>query len=371
MENGSAGALRVVVVGAGTGGRLSIGAAVGSPGYELVGIADRSPEAAESAALDLAPGTPTFSEVSSALERLHPDVVCVSTWAPSHREITEQAVAAGVRGLLLEKPIAGSITDGEAILDRLAAAGVPVVVPHGLMSMPAPRHVRDEIRAGALGPLRKVEIDCTGWDLINAGIHWLQFVVACLGDDRVATVECSADVSTRTYRDGFMVETSAVTSAVTEGGVRLLVRTGDDIAVASDTGTRIHFAGDLGTAEYHPWSNGYRIERSGAGSDVTPNGDQPTGHRFFLAELLRQISNVRPDQTIPRQSLQALEIVRAAYVSARRGTEVALPLTHDDEAAHDAADDAWIPGEAYDGRAGGRNGRALPPPEHTPSGGLT
>ena len=359
---------RALVVGAGSGGRLSIGAVVDDAGYELAGIADRSVEASAAAAADLAPGTPTFTDVGRALEDLRPDVVCVSTWAPSHRKITEQALAVGVRGLLVEKPLAGTMTDARAVLDTIVDQRVPVVVPHGLMSMPAPQHLLDELRSGVLGRLQTVQIDCTGWDLINAGIHWLQFAVACLGDDPVTTVECTADVSTRTYRDGFMVETAAVTSVRTAGGVGLEVRTGDDIEVASPTGTRIALVGGQGSAVYQPWEHEYRID-TGAGELVVsrPPGDQPTGHRLYLRRLHEQISAGTTDHAIPRQSLQALEIIRAAYLAAREGGTVTLPLQEDDSAPT-GSDDVWLPGEVHDPDRAGRNGRALPPPRHQVGG---
>ena len=358
--------LRALVVGAGSGGRLSIGAVVDDAGYELAGIADRSAQASAAAAADLAPGTPTFADVGQALDDLRPDVVCVSTWAPSHREITERALAAGVRGLVVEKPLAGTVTDARAVLDTLVGQRVPVVVPHGLMSMPAPLHLLDEVRSGALGRLRAVQIDCTGWDLINAGIHWLQFAVACLGDDPVTTVECVTDVSTRTYRDGFMVETAAVTSARTAAGVRLEVRTGDDIDVASPTGTRIALVGDRGSVVYQPWEHEYRID-TGAGETVVtrPPSELPTGHRLYLRRLREQIAAGTTDYTIPRQSLHALEIIRAAYLAAREGAAVTLPLHRDDLAAPTGSDDdSWLPGEVHDPRRGGRDGRSLPPPRH-------
>lgn len=364
--------LRALVVGAGSGGRLSIGAVVADAGYELAGIADRSAEASAAATADLAPGSPTFTDVGQALDHQRPDVVCVSTWAPSHREITEQALAAGVRGLVLEKPIAGTVTDARAVLDTLVDQRVPVVVPHGLMSMPAPLHLLDEVGSGAIGRLRSVQIDCTGWDLINAGIHWLQFAVACLGDDRVTTVECSTDVSTRTYRDGFMVETVAVTSAQTAAGVRLEVRTGDDIDVASPTGTRIALAGDGGSVVYQPWEQEFRID-TGTGETVVthPPGDVPTGHRLYLRRLHEQIAAGATDYAIPRQSLLALEIVRAAYLAARQGAAVTLPLERGDVMATPASDDgAWLPGEVHDPGRGGRNGRSLPPPGGTDAQGL-
>jgi predicted dehydrogenase len=230
------------------------------------------------------------------------------------------------------------------------------------MSMPAPLHLLAEVRSDVIGRLRALRIDCTGWDLVNAGIHWLQFAVACLGDDRVTTVECTTDVSTRTYRDGFMVETAALTTARTAAGVRLEVRTGDTIDVASPTGTRIAVEGHRGSVVYQPWEHEYRID-TGSGETLVsrPPGELPTGHRLYLGRLHEQIVARAPDYTIPRQSLQALEIVRAAYLAARAGAAVVLPLGRDDVRTPNAErDGSWLPGEVHDPAQGGRDGRSLP-----------
>ena len=80
-----------------------------------------------------------------------------------------------------------------------------------MLARRAPLEIIDRIQGGEIGELVLVEIQCTGWDIINAGIHWLDFVVTVLGNEPVASVMALCDSGTRTYRDGMQVETVAVT----------------------------------------------------------------------------------------------------------------------------------------------------------------
>src|SRR3712207_8225841 len=44
------------------------------------------------------------------------------------------------------------------------------------------------------------------WDIINAGIHWLNFFVTLTDNEPLDYVIAQCDTTTRTYRDGMQVE---------------------------------------------------------------------------------------------------------------------------------------------------------------------
>jgi predicted dehydrogenase len=117
--------LRAGVVGAGTGGLLSARALQASERYELVAVADIRPDALERAGSEF-PGVGVFPDAASLLEGAGPDVVCVSTFATSHAEVVEKATRAGVRGLLLEKPITETWSSAQQVLDNLRGRRLPV-----------------------------------------------------------------------------------------------------------------------------------------------------------------------------------------------------------------------------------------------------
>ncbi|MBN9186519.1 Gfo/Idh/MocA family protein [Microbacterium sp.] len=349
--------LTAAVIGAGAGGTLSIDALLASDDFTLVAVADMSEAALERVrAKDDAITTYTSAEEMFAASPT--DVVCVSTYAPTHLPLTRAALAIpGIKGLLVEKPLGDTTAAGTEILGLIKDAGLPVVVPHGLMAQSAALEVVQRVRAGDIGTLRVVEIECTNWDIINAGIHWLQFFVALTGGEDVDFVLAAADASTRTFRDGMQVETDAVTLARTVSGVRMFMHTGDYVSM-SRTGLAglFRIIGDDGFIEFGAYEPYYTL--------VTPGHDRErvdveqfavSGHQRHLEFLAAQIADGTRDYSIPDSSLQALEIVEAAYESARAHGTVVLPI--DGEQPERPTD--WNPGAPYSGVGGGRNGREL------------
>jgi len=343
------------VIGTGAGGRLSMAALVASPRFELVGVTDISPAARERVEKDF-PGVPTFADHEEMFATKPADVVCVSTYAPTHLALAKAAVAAGARGLLVEKPLGDTTDAGEKILAMMRAHNLPMVVPHGLMAMPAALKLIDDVQAGAIGTLRTVAMECTGWDIVNAGIHWIQFFVALVDPDPVVFVLTGADTSTQTFRDGMQVETSAVTLARTASGVRLVLETGDHVPIArDDTACLMRFVGDEGYIEYAAWENSYTLVGRHGRAVVDGEGGTVIGHRRHLEHLADLIDTGTVDWSVPETSLRALEIVESAYLSRRSGASVNLPLS----SFGPPAPTDWNPGVAYSGVGGGRNGREL------------
>lgn len=79
------------------------------------------------------------------------------------------------RGLLIEKPLGETTSAGRAILELVKSVKLPLVVPHWLMACRIPLQVICDVRNGRIGNLRVVEMECTNWDLHNAGTHLIQY----------------------------------------------------------------------------------------------------------------------------------------------------------------------------------------------------
>ena len=140
------------------------------------------------------------------------DVVCVSTYAPSHERIVLDALELpALKGILVEKPLGDTAAAGRRIVDAIKSRNLPMVVPHGLRTRATPLEVIARILRGEIGELRLIEVQCDKWDLLNAGIHWLDFCLAATDEAPITSVLAALDTSTRTFRDGMQVETVAVT----------------------------------------------------------------------------------------------------------------------------------------------------------------
>ncbi|HXF63934.1 MAG TPA: Gfo/Idh/MocA family oxidoreductase [Caldilineaceae bacterium] len=348
---------RGAVVGAGSGGKLSLKALAQSPRYELVAVADLQAAALASASA-LYPGIQTFADHRQMLAECALDVVCVSTWPPSHLAITRDALAAGLKGILVEKPLGDTWAHGRQVIEAVRAARLPMVVPHGLLVADHGRAILEQVAQGAIGALKLVEIECAGWDIINAGIHWLNFVVSLLPQDPFRSVLAVCDGSTRTYRDGMQVETEAVTYAYTAAGVRVVMHTGDLIPVAQPgEGTLFRLAGSHGLLEFFGWKPRYRLvnPEHPQGVEVEVAAGPKSNHERYLDLLADQMDAGRADYTLAERSLAALELCEAAYLASHHRCAVTLPL----QSFVPPPVSDWQPGAPYSGTGGGRDGRRL------------
>jgi len=348
--------LTASVVGGGAGGRLSMDALAASPRFHLVAAADVSPDARK-ALTQRYPGLRIYPDHTSMFRESPTDVVCVSTWPPSHEEVALAALALHLKGILVEKPLGHTHASGRRILEAVKARGLPMAVPHGLLSVAAPLEIIRRVRAGDIGRLRSVEIESDKWDIMNAGIHWMNFFLMLAGDDPVEAVMASCESSTRTFRDGMQVETTAVTCVTTRGGVRAWMVTGDDVAVSAEgKGQLFRIMGTTGSIEYTAWESHYVIRdaRHPAPAEVRPEGLAVTGHRRHLEGMADMIGH-RPDWSIPESSLAALAICEAAYLASQHRCKVVFPL----ESFSPPPEPEWNPGAPYSGSGGGRDGRRL------------
>jgi predicted dehydrogenase len=260
----------------------------------------------------------------------------------------------------VEKPLADNRDDGREILDRIRAKSLPMVVPHGLLVVEHGRQILEGVRQGWIGDLELVEIQITNWDILNAGIHFLDFFVELTENEPVEYVMACCDASTRTYRDGMQVETLAVTYVQTRSGIRVVMNTGDYVKIAQEgKGMLYRLVGTRGVLDFYGWESCYRLVNAAhpQGQLVEVDPGAQGGHQRHLSNLLAQMDGGEPDYAVAEGSLAALELCEAAYLSCAYHVPVRLPLA--DFSAPGQVD--WEPGKPYDGAGGGRNGRRLPP----------
>jgi len=349
--------LRAVVVGGGAGGRLSLQALDRSSYFELVGLADVKPEVGAEL-MKVYPSIETFTDHKAMFTALRPDVVCVSTYPPSHEEVAIDALECPLKGILVEKPLGHTVASGRRILTAVKARNLPMAVPHGLLAKRTPIEIIERVEQGEIGELKLVEIQCKGWDIINAGIHWLNFFVRLTGNQPMEFVMALCDTSTRTYRDGMQVETDAITYAQTKNGIRVVMNTGDYANVnCAGKGTLFRIVGTEGQIEFWGWESPYRLlnRQHPNGQCLDPVEMQVTGHQFHLENMARSIESGQIDYEMADSSLAALEICEGAYLSSKERCKVLFPV----DSFVPPEPTGWNPGKPYDGVGGGRDGRNL------------
>jgi len=97
-------------------------------------------------------GIAGYTDYAEMLQKEKLDIVCVLTPAATHRAITEQ-VAEYSTHVLCEKPMALSLADAKAMMDRCEQAGVKFYYGSSYRHLCAARQAKEVIDSGALGDL--------------------------------------------------------------------------------------------------------------------------------------------------------------------------------------------------------------------------
>jgi UDP-N-acetylglucosamine 3-dehydrogenase len=143
--------VKVVVIGYGAIGRHHARNLALMPEAELVGVCDASPQARAEAEER---GYKTFASLEDVIAQ-HPHAAVVSIPSIAHREVTLELVRHGI-GVLVEKPIALTLEDGEAIIQACESKALPLMIGYVERYNPAVLATRKFIGAGSIGTLLNV-----------------------------------------------------------------------------------------------------------------------------------------------------------------------------------------------------------------------
>jgi predicted dehydrogenase len=182
-------AVRTGVIGTGNMGRHHVRVYAAHSGAELVGVSDADDARAAAVAGDY--DTRALGQ-DALLDRV--DAVSVAVPTPHHFEVARRAIDRGV-AVLVEKPLAATVAEGEQLVAAARTAGVPLAVGHVERFNPAVQELFDDVaaenvvavEARRLGPPRE---GMTGSVISDLMIHDLDILVGLFGDD-VRSVEAA------------------------------------------------------------------------------------------------------------------------------------------------------------------------------------
>lgn len=120
----------------------------------LGGICDRDPSVLESVRQQY-PDVFVTEDFDALLARLDIDAIVIASSAVTHAPLGLQALESG-RDVFLEKPMALSTADGEALLRAAEARNRIVMVGHLLLYHPAVEYLKRLVDAGELGELHYI-----------------------------------------------------------------------------------------------------------------------------------------------------------------------------------------------------------------------
>jgi myo-inositol 2-dehydrogenase/D-chiro-inositol 1-dehydrogenase len=117
----------------------------------LAAVADTDKERAEEVAKIY--GVDAFGDYESLIEQAELDGVIVSTPTATHAKIAESIAKKedGIRGILIEKPLASNLKDARKLADVLRKKDIIVLVGHSEIYNPVVERALNLIREGAIG----------------------------------------------------------------------------------------------------------------------------------------------------------------------------------------------------------------------------
>lgn len=267
-----------------------------------------------------------YDDYQRMLDEVRPDVVCIATRQTHHADQIIRAAAAGVRGILCDKPFVTTLAEGDAALAACRDAGVAIAYGTEWRWSEEYRWLARQVREGAVGRLQAI-VAYGLPNLIFHGCHWYDIALLLAGDPepqwvhgRVNEVSAQEPDAGRRLdppgRAAVGLANGATLTLLPEGGARGFTILG--------AGGRLDIVNDAGQA--YLWE-----ERSGAPIRLElpqPAGPWPRG-AALVRDLVRAVrSSTRTQCDVP-QIRRATEIGFAVHESsAAGGAAVSLPVTH-------------------------------------------
>lgn len=141
---------RVAIIGAGGMGGSHARQWAAVPDAEVVGVLDQSREQAEAVAQTAGCAAFGMDEWEALLRQTRPDVVDVCVPTPLHRLYVERAALSG-KAVFVEKPLARTLADCDAIVDTIERTGVPFMAGHVVRFFPEYAGAKRLVDAGGVG----------------------------------------------------------------------------------------------------------------------------------------------------------------------------------------------------------------------------
>ena len=120
------GKIKIIVLGCGNMGSSHARAYHKLKEFEIAALVDRNEENLKKLTAQIG-SCPTYSDFDEALKEHTPDAVCICTYPSTHAEFTLKALDAGAH-VFVEKPIAETVADAEAVVEKATEMNKKVVV---------------------------------------------------------------------------------------------------------------------------------------------------------------------------------------------------------------------------------------------------
>jgi predicted dehydrogenase len=326
--------MRVAAVGCGYWGPNAIRNLDSVPGFQLCCVCDVDEERLRPIAARYPAARPT-TDVNNLFEDASIDAVYISTPVSTHYQLVKRALESG-KHVLVEKPLAMTVEQAEALAALAVAKGLTLMVGHTFVFSPPVRKVKQLIDAGVIGPIYYVETTRVNlglfqkdvsvlWDLgphdLSILNYWLDevpiqvsargrsFLGESLEDVAFLTLEFPSGILAQVQISWLAPSKLRRTSVV--GRERMVVY--DDLEPVEKV--KVYDRGvDRQPASFGEFQLTYR-----SGDIVSPRLDSTEPLYLECAHFLECIQTGREPDTSPRSAVEVVRVIQAAERSLRLG----------------------------------------------------
>jgi predicted dehydrogenase len=272
--------------------RTFVGELAATPGCEVIAVGSRSAGSARCFAEEF--GIPmAYGSYEGLAADDDVDVVYVGATHNAHYRAARAGLDAG-RAVLCEKPLTVNAAQATDLVDTARQRRLFLMEGLWTLCQPGWLALLDELRAGVIGPVRRVEASLgtpapsepthrlrdpavAGGSLLDTGVYPVALAVALLG--------APAEVRALGHLEGGVDTSTVVACRWADGATGLLGSTID----AASPGTAV-FAGPDGRVTLpSPFNKitSYRVERSGEPDRTVPTPLKGAGYVHMAAEVVR------------------------------------------------------------------------------------
>ncbi len=275
-------------------------------------------------------GLDAFGSYEDAVSDPRVDAVYVCTPHHLHREHASLAFRTG-KPVLVEKPIAGTLADAEAMIREAESADVNLMVAENYRFLPPVQEAKKLIDAGRVGQLRLIQLHeqypfkPAGWRtradlngggvLIDGGIHKLSAVAYLVGrPNEVYAREILPG------QPGLEAEDGAVVITRDAGGVVAMINHSWSV-VPPQPHSWVSISGTEASLYFEPGRPWLKITDAESETTVTL-ADHGNGLVPMVREFRSSISEGREPAITGHEGMADLALVLAAYESMETGLPV-------------------------------------------------
>lgn len=182
---------KMAVIGCGPRGKDHTKAAIRSEQFDAVGAADIDAKRLNELADEFGVKG-RYTDYKQMLAKEQPDAVHVCLQPFLRVQPVRDAIAAGVKAIVVEKPMAFDFTEASKLVGMCKDAGVLLVVNHQKRNMIEWVKLRETVTGGKIGKPEMLRCSCYG-NVLSQGTHMLDMAWNILGEPGVKWVVAGAE----------------------------------------------------------------------------------------------------------------------------------------------------------------------------------